>query len=603
MPKRLLETSFPPGFTDGTPRQVKQRWLSGNFVRFRDGRLRPMGGWQELPLSRHSASLDTAVRGSHAWRNNLSVGLMAFGTSGSGAPSYGQLYAMEITNAATFTDSTASITSGSDQVTVTDGEAFEVGDIISGSGIPDATTITAVSTNTLTISNNATATATGVTVTVTPTAARQRLVNITPTGYQATGDSSFSPGYGSWYYGGDYFWGSTYSGAGTTSFSRTAHFSLDNFGETLIGVQSGDKGLFQWDGDVGTISAGPTLAKEITTANGYTENAPTAVAVCVTAERHVLAIGADNDPRKIRWSSQETVDEWTSSATNTAGDLPLQTTGYAVTAKRVANGTLIWTDQDLHFLNFLGPPLQYGLQRLSDNAGVLTPYAIHASSEVVVWLNRSGFWIYDGYAKPLACPIQDRVIRQVDWTQEGLITCGGNSEFGEVIWWCPSKAGTTGRCDYFVIYNYRDQTWYDSESPSGISRNSWTDNTVFNSPLAASPVDNKLYMHESTDPLQTTVAYAESGAIDINSGERYTRVSKIYTDTDQQEAGSVDYSFVTSSSGDAAEEQSTTFPLEADGVIDTRLQGRQVRVRVEGLLTTDWTVGAPRFEIHPGGRR
>ena len=555
-----------------------------------------MGGWTELPLSRHSESLDSAVRGAHAWRNNLQSGLMAFGTVGVSG-SYGQLYACSVVIPASFTDSTADTTDGSADITVDDGTAYEPGDQISGAGIPADTTISSVSTNTVTLSNACTATATNITVTVTPTAARQKFINITPTGYQATGDTVFTPGYGSWTYGQGYPFGYTYSSAGTTSYSRSAHWILDNFGQTLLGVSSSDKTLFQWDLDPAN------LALEITTANGYTETAPSAVAICVTQERHVLAIGADNDARLIRWSHRETVDEWSPTSTNTAGDLTLQTTGYAVCAKRVRGGTLIFTEVDCHLLSYLGSPLVYGVQRLAENCGVMSPHAVHSSSEVTIWLNSSGFWQYDGYVKPLACPIQDRVIRTVDWTQEGLITCGSNAEFGEVIFWCPSKTGALGQCDYFVVWNYRDNVWYDSSSPSGISRNSWMDATVINAPLAADPTDNKLYMHESTNPLQTTLAFAESGAIDINQGQRYTRVSKIYTDTDQQAAGVVNYSFFTSSSGDAAETESSAFPLETDGVIDTRLQGRQIRLKVSGELTSDWTVGSPRLELHPGGTR
>jgi len=604
MAKRLQEVQIPPGFVDGTPRMVKQRWWRGNHVRFRDGRLRPIGGWQEFPLSRHSESLDSAVRGHHQWRDNSGIGFMAFGTAGSGSPSYGKLFAFQMQTPGTFTDATADTTDGSADITVDDGTDYEVGDLISGSGIPAGATITAVSTNTITISANATATATNITVTVTPTTSRQRLVEITPSGYQATGDSQFRPQYSSYFYGGDYPYGYSYSGSGSASYSRTAHWSLDNFGENLIGVQSGDTGIFYWEGDVGTAGGSPTLAEEITTANGYTETAPSAVAILVTQERHVLALGAAGDLRKIQWSSQETVDVWTPSATNTAGDLTLQTTGYIVCGKRVQGGVLIWTETDLHQLTYLGPPLVYGVQKLADNAGVFSPYAIHSSSEITIWLNRGGFWIYDGYARPVQnCPIQDRVMRTVDWSQEGLIYSGGNSEFGEVWWWCPSKSGASGQCGYYVIYNYRDNVWYDSLGSSGITRNAWVDKNVWSSPIAIDPSDNTIYTHENTDPAQTTSANAETGAIDMMGGERFTRISKIFSDSDQDSAGSINYQFYTAVSADATETESTNYPLEADGEIDLRLQGRQVRYKVSGELVNDWTVGNTRFETHIGGRR
>lgn len=596
MAKQLQEVQLPPGFTDGTARSVKQRWWKGNLVRFRDGRLRPVGGWQALPLSRHSETLDSQVRGHHQWRNNVGVGLLALGTAGSGSPNYGKLFAATIGTPSTFTDATADTTLDSDQITVDDDTLYEVGDLISGTGIPDNSLITAVSSNTITISNDCTATGTNITVTVTPTEARQRFYDITPSGYQAAGDAEFRAGYGSFFYGQSEY-GSIYSGPGTATYTRKAHWSLDNFGENLIGTHASDKGLFYWEGDVATD------AEDITTINGYTENAPTAVAVVVTQERHVLALSADGDARNIRWSSQETVDVWTPSATNSAGDLPLQTQGFIVTGKRVQGGVLIWTDVDTHLLTYQGPPLVFGVQRLSDNSGVLSPYAIHSSSEITTWLNKGGFWIYDGYVRTLPCPIQDRVLRTIDWTQEGLIYAGGNSQFGEVWWWASSTVGTPGQCNYYVVYNYRDDVWYDSYSDSGITRNCWIDKGVVNAPLGIDPSNNTIYMHESTSPTQTDLSVAESGAIDLMGGNRFTRISKIFSDSDQQTAGDIDFAFFTSVSADADETESSSFPLEDDGEIDLRLQGRQIRYKVSGELAKDWTVGNTRFETHIGGRR
>ena len=45
----LLPIKIPPGFfKNATQYQAKNRWYSGNLVRFSEGRLRPIGGWQRL---------------------------------------------------------------------------------------------------------------------------------------------------------------------------------------------------------------------------------------------------------------------------------------------------------------------------------------------------------------------------------------------------------------------------------------------------------------------------------------------------------------------------------------------------------------------------
>ena len=45
----LLPIDIPPGFyKNATQYQAKNRWYDGNLVRFSEGRLRPIGGWQRL---------------------------------------------------------------------------------------------------------------------------------------------------------------------------------------------------------------------------------------------------------------------------------------------------------------------------------------------------------------------------------------------------------------------------------------------------------------------------------------------------------------------------------------------------------------------------
>ena len=45
----LIPIKIPPGFyRNATQYQAKNRWYKGNLVRFSEGRLRPIGGWQRL---------------------------------------------------------------------------------------------------------------------------------------------------------------------------------------------------------------------------------------------------------------------------------------------------------------------------------------------------------------------------------------------------------------------------------------------------------------------------------------------------------------------------------------------------------------------------
>ena len=56
------------------------------------------------------------------------------------------------------------------------------------------------------------------------------------------------------------------------------------------------------------------------------------LAVIVSNERHLFAVGSANDSRKIAWSDREDNTNWTSKATNTAGDLIIPSGGEALYA-------------------------------------------------------------------------------------------------------------------------------------------------------------------------------------------------------------------------------------------------------------------------------
>jgi hypothetical protein len=63
----LVPLNLPPGFfRNGTDLQGSGRWRDGNLVRWREGSLRPVGGWRE----RIPGMFDDAPRGMHAWEAN-----------------------------------------------------------------------------------------------------------------------------------------------------------------------------------------------------------------------------------------------------------------------------------------------------------------------------------------------------------------------------------------------------------------------------------------------------------------------------------------------------------------------------------------------------
>jgi hypothetical protein len=72
----LLPLEIPPGvYSVGTDLDSSGRWLDANLVRWRDGSLRPVGGWQSYTDN----TLSSTPRSAHAWRTNAADRYVAFG--------------------------------------------------------------------------------------------------------------------------------------------------------------------------------------------------------------------------------------------------------------------------------------------------------------------------------------------------------------------------------------------------------------------------------------------------------------------------------------------------------------------------------------------
>ena len=73
----LIPLDIPAGFYRiGTDLDASGRWLDGSLVRWRDGSLRPVGGWQE----RVAAFSTDPIRGMHAWEANNGTAWLAAGS-------------------------------------------------------------------------------------------------------------------------------------------------------------------------------------------------------------------------------------------------------------------------------------------------------------------------------------------------------------------------------------------------------------------------------------------------------------------------------------------------------------------------------------------
>lgn len=407
------------------------------------------------------------------------------------------------------------------------------------------------------------------------------IYDVTPAGYTAGRTDSFAGiGFGYGPYGsGDYG-----DPPNVTSIIDATTWSFDNFGQYLVGCANTDGNLYQWQLD---HSAAATVIS----------GAPTdCTSLISSAERYLIALGADGDPRKVQWCDQEDLTTWTPSATNTAGSILIQSNGRIRCAKRVRGQIILWTDTDLHALNYLGPPFIYGTERVGGFCGIVSPNAAAVIETGAVWMSNNAFYRFDGAMHDIPCEVSDYVFGDFNTVQAAKVYAGLNAKFGEVWWFYPSSA--SDEVDRYVIWNYRENHWNIGQ----LNRTAWADAGVFPYPMATGS-DGYLYEHENGWTANGSVLedtrYLKSGAIQIGTGDRVMAVSQMVPDEKTQGQITVSVSAQFTPEGDAY----SYGPYTMEPYTDMRFQGRQVSLEVYGAADADWRLGNLRLDAQPGGRR
>jgi hypothetical protein len=406
------------------------------------------------------------------------------------------------------------------------------------------------------------------------------LKEITPTGYTTGRANAVSgTGYGYNTYG-SFAYGVARPDVGTVAPATT--WSLDSWGEYLVACADTDGKLYEWQLGFAT----PTLAAVIT-------NAPTGCAALLsTAERFLFALGASSNGRLVKWSDQEDNTTWTASATNQAGDFEINSSGSLKCGKRVRGINLLFTDVDVHTASYVGLPYVYSFERVGSGCGVISAQSVAAIDSAAMWMSRSGFWMFDGYVKPMPCDVSDYVFQNLNYNQASKVYAVHNSKYGEVWWFYPSSQST--EVDSYVTYNYRENHW----NIGSFGRTAGTDRGVFTNPIMVD-ASGYIYEHEVGYNYDSGSVYAESGPFEIGNGDNIMSVRQVIPD--EQTLGEVAVSFKSRMYPTSTE--TTHGPYSASQPTDARFSGRQVKIKYTGAVLDDWRVGVTRLDAIASGKR
>ena len=384
-------------------------------------------------------------------------------------------------------------------------------------------------------------------------------------------------------YGGGFMGSTNYGRAPTSSgvYAEATTWSLDTWGEYLLGVSSTDGKLLEWQGNPSANAA--------VVANAPVDN----LAMVVTEERFVFCLGAGGNPRKVAWSDKENNTLWSAAATNEAGDMELQTNGQIMCGVRMRGATLILTSEDAHLATYSGAPFVYGFQRVGTACGIASRKAAVAIDEGAFWMGKKGFYTFNGStATEIACEVADYVFDDLNPSQVSKVYAVHNSQFGEIWWFYPSASATENN-RYVTLY-YKEGHW----ATGILDRTAGVDQGIFVNPIWSDASGN-LYNQETGYTHGSVKPYAESGSISLGNGDTIMKVSKLIPDERTQ--GQVEVTFKTRFHPNDSETSHGAYTLS--NPTDVRFTGRQVRVKIQGTANDNWRSGIMRIDAVPGGRR
>lgn len=344
--------------------------------------------------------------------------------------------------------------------------------------------------------------------------------------------------------------------------------------------------------------------------------------------RFVFAMGCTEygsstfNPMLIRWADQESVTDWTPSATNQAGFLQLSRGSQIVTALQSRQEILVWTDSSLYSLQYVGAPVVWKGDIVGDNISIAGQNAVAYANGVSYWFGVDKFYKYDGRTQTLRCDLRQYIFSDINTAQFDQICAGTNEGFNE-IWWFYCSANSD-QIDRYVIYNYLEDIWYYGQ----MARTAWLDNGILTVPLAAT-YEHNLVNHETgyDDNVTGTVVPIEasitSAEFDIDDGHNFAFIYRMLPDVTFRNSTAASpaitmtlYPLANSGAGYnspasvggsnlANVTRTATVPVEEfTGQVFVRVRGRQLAMKVSSdAMGVAWQLGSPRIDIKPDGRR
>jgi hypothetical protein len=140
-------------------------------------------------------------------------------------------------------------------------------------------------------------------------------------------------------------------------------------------------------------------------------------------------------------------------------------------------------------VSFIGgagtPPQYWRYDLISSQSSILSSQSVIEYDGIYYWCGVDRFLLYNGVVKEIPNTMnQNYFFDNLNYAQREKIWVSKVPRFGEIWWFYPR--GDATECTDAIIYNVRENTWYDAGEALGARRSAGYFSQVFHYPIAAS---------------------------------------------------------------------------------------------------------------------
>ena len=226
----------------------------------------------------------------------------------------------------------------------------------------------------------------------------------------------------------------------------------------------------------------------------------------VTLAPYVFAYGSNGF---IQWSRAGYTDDW---STGDAGNAQ-------ITSQKIVKGLplrsgagnapsgLFWSLDSVIRATYVGGAPVFQFDTITSQSSILSAKSVIEYDGIYFWCGVDRFLMFNGVVREVPNQLNlNWFFDNLNYAQRQKVFAVKIPRWGE-IWWCYPRGNAT-ECTHAVIYNVRENTWYDTALPSG-GRSAGAYAQVFSSPLMTGIIDTETVQYRGVQ--NTELRITEDG--------------------------------------------------------------------------------------------